>query len=84
MWLKEKVQHRNTIRFILAKETMEPVFFDKGCWSLPSILSQAMECGRQLFSAACEVSEELRDQLKVRFDRYAVLDTWNFGNHNAI
>ncbi len=36
MWLKEKVsKHRNTIRFILAKETMEPVFFDKGCWSLP-------------------------------------------------
>src|SRR5690606_29043667 len=24
--------------------------------------------------------KELRDQLKVRFDRYAVLDIWNFGN----
>lgn len=84
MWLKEKVsKHRNTIRFILAKETMEPVFFDKGLL----VLARAVYLAKQWKNADANYSalhvkyqKELRDQLKVRFDRYAVLDTWNFGN----
>jgi len=84
IWLKEKVsKHRNTIRFILAKETMEPVFYDKGLL----VLARAVYLAKQWKNADANYSalhvkyqKELRDQLKVRFDRYAVLDTWNFGN----
>jgi hypothetical protein len=84
VWLKEKVsKHRNTIRFILAKETLEPVFYDKGLL----VLARAVYLAKQWKNADANYSalhvkyqKELRDQLKVRFDRYAVLDTWNFGN----
>ena len=83
-WLKEKIsKHRNTIRFILAKESLEPVFFDKGLL----VLARAVYLAKQWKTADANYSalhvkyqKELRDQLKVRFDRYAVLDTWNFGN----
>ncbi len=84
IWLKEKVsKHRNTIRFILAKETMEPVFYDKGLL----VLARAVYLAKQWKNADANYSalhvkyqKELRNQLKVRFDRYAILDTWNFGN----
>jgi len=84
IWLKEKVsKHRNTIRFILAKEMLEPIFYDKGLL----VLARAVYLAKEWKSADGNYSalyvkyqKELRDQLKVRFDRYAVLDTWNFGN----
>lgn len=84
IWLKEKVsKHRNTIRFILSKESLEPVFYDKGLL----VLARAVYLAKQWKNADANYSalhvkyqKELRDQLKVRFDRYAVLDTWNFGN----
>lgn len=83
-WLKEKItKYRNTIRFILAKESLEPVFFDKGLL----VLARAVYLAKQWKTADANYSalhvkyqKELRDQLKVRFDRYAVLDTWNFGS----
>jgi hypothetical protein len=83
-WLKEKVsKHRNTVRFILAKESLGPVFFDKGLL----VLARAVYLAKQWKTADANYSvlhvkyqKELRDQLKVRFDRYAVLDTWNFGS----
>lgn len=84
VWLKEKIsKHRNTIRFILTKESLEPVFYDKGL----IVLARAVHLAKQWKSAGANYTalhvkyqKELRDQLKVRFDRYAVLDTWNFGN----
>lgn len=84
IWLKEKVsKHRNTIRFILSKESLEPVFYDKGLL----VLARAVYLAKQWKNADANYSalhvkyqKELRDQLKARFDRYAVLDTWNFGN----
>ncbi|MBN2415253.1 DUF499 domain-containing protein [bacterium] len=84
IWLREKVsKHRNTIRFILAKESLESVFYDKELL----ILARAVYLAKQWknedahFSALhVKYQKELRDQLKVRFDRFAVLDTWNFGN----
>jgi hypothetical protein len=84
IWLKEKVsKHRNTIRFILAKETLEPVFYDKGLL----VLARAVYLAKEWKNADAKYSalyikyqKELRDQLKVRFDRYAILDKWNFRN----
>jgi len=84
IWLKEKIsKYRNTIRFILAKDSLEPVFYDKGLL----VLARAVYLAKQWKNADANYSalhvkyqKELRDQLKVRFDRYAVLDTWNFGN----
>ncbi len=83
-WLKEKVsKHRNTIRFILAKESLEPVFYDKGLLVLARAVYLAKEwknADGNYSALHVKYQKELRDQLKVRFDRYAVLDTWNFGN----
>ncbi len=84
IWLKEKVsKHRNTIRFILAKESLDPVFYDNGLL----VLARAAYLAKEWKSSNVNYSElhakyqkELRNQLKVRFDRYAVLDTWNFAN----
>ncbi len=84
MWLKEKVsKHRNTIRFILAKETLGPVFYDKGLLVLARavyLAKQWKKADANYLALHAKYQKELRDQLKVRFDRYAVLDTWNFGN----
>lgn len=84
VWLKEKVsKNRNTIRFILAKESLEQVFYDKGLL----VLARAVYLAKQWkntdpnYSALhVKYQKELRDQMKVRFDRYAVLDIWNFSN----
>lgn len=83
-WLKEKVsKHRNTIRFMLAKESLEPVFYDKGLL----VLARAVYLAKEWKNSNANYTElyvkyqkELRNQLKGRFDRYAVLDTWNFAN----
>ena len=83
-WLKEKIsKHRNTIRFILPKENLEPIFYDKGL----VVLARAVYLAKQwratdpvYSSLYVKYQKELRDQLKSRFDRYAVLDIWNFGS----
>jgi len=83
-WLKEKVsKYRNTIRFILAKESLEPVFYDKGLL----VLARAVYLAKEWKSSDANYStlhvkyqKELRDQLKDHFDRFAVLDTWNFAD----
>jgi len=83
VWLKEKVsKHRNTVRFILAKNDLEPIFYDKALLVLARAVFLAKEWkGTDPNYSALHVKyqKEIRDQLKSRFDRYAVLDTWNFG-----
>lgn len=82
IWLKEKIaKNRNAIRFILAKAGLEPIFYDKSLL----ILARAVYLAKEWKSADNNYSalhirfqKELREQLRVRFDRYAVLDTWNF------
>jgi hypothetical protein len=82
-WLKEKVtKYRNTVRFILAKDGLDPVFYDKALLVLARAvyLAKGWKNGDSNYSALhVKYQKELRDQLKARFDRYAVLDTWNFG-----
>jgi hypothetical protein len=82
-WLKEHVpKHRNTIRFILAKDGLDSVFYDKSLLILARAVYLAKEwrsSDQSYSSLFIKYQKELRDQLKLRFDRYAVLDTWNFG-----
>jgi len=82
-WLKEFIsKHRNTIRFLLPKKGTEHVFYDKAL----TVLARAVYLANEWKKADApyttlhmKYQKELRDQLKTRFDRFAVLDQWNFG-----
>ncbi|MGE4478653.1 MAG: DUF499 domain-containing protein [Deferribacterales bacterium] len=82
-WLKNHIsKYRNTIRFILAKSSLDPVFYDKALLVLARAVYLAKEwkdADSNYSSLYSKYQSDLRAQLKVRFDRYAVLDTWNFG-----
>ena len=81
-WLKQFVsKHRNIVRFLLPQKGTEPIFYDKAL----SILARAVYLADQWKKADSAYSglhlkyqKELRDQLKNRFDRFAVLDQWHF------
>lgn len=82
-WLKEFIStQRNTIRFLIPKKGTEHVFYDKAL----KVLARAVYLADQWKKADTAYSalhmkyqKELRDQLKIRFDRFAILDQWNFG-----
>lgn len=82
-WLKQFVsKHRNTLRFLLPKKGTENVFYDKALVVLARAvhLADQWKKGDSAYSALhLKYQKELRDQLKTRFDRFAILDQWNFG-----
>ncbi|MCK5791909.1 MAG: DUF499 domain-containing protein [Ketobacter sp.] len=82
-WLKQFVsKHRNTVRFLLPKKGTEQVFYDKALIVLARAvhLADQWKKGDSAYSALhLKYQKELRDQLKTRFDRFAILDQWNFG-----
>ena len=82
-WLKEFIsKHRNTVRFLLAKKGTEHVFYDKALMVLARavFLADQWKKGDAAYSALhLKYQKELRDQLKIRFDRFSILDQWNFG-----
>ncbi|MES9927690.1 MAG: DUF499 domain-containing protein [Candidatus Thiodiazotropha sp. 6PDIVS] len=82
-WLKQFVsKHRNTIRFLLPKKGMENVFYDKALIILTRAvyLADQWKKSDSVYSALhLKYQKELRDQLKSRFDRFAILEQWNFG-----
>jgi hypothetical protein len=81
-WLKTHIsKHRNTIRFLLARKGMENVFYDKALL----VLARAVYLSQQWKKADAEYAtlhgkfqKELRNQLNTRFDRFAILEIWNF------
>jgi len=81
-WLKDFInKHRNTVRFLLPKQGTENVFYDKNLL----VLARAVYLADQWKKADPSYSplhikyqKDLRDQLRSRFDRFAILDTWNF------
>ncbi len=81
-WLKSFVtKHRNTVRFLLPKKGMDNVFYDKALLVLARAVHLADQWKRAdpAYSALhIKYQKELRDQIKNRFDRFAILDTWNF------
>ena len=82
VWLKTHIsKNKNTVRFILAKEGVN-IFFDKSLLIPARIVYLAKEWKdsdasyRVLYA---KFQKELREQLKNLFDRFAILEVWNFG-----
>ncbi len=81
-WLKDHLQkRRNTIRFLLPRSGTANVFQDRDL----QILARAAMKGLEWSSQSPEYKKlhtkyqgELRDRLKKRYDRFAVLHRWNF------
>jgi hypothetical protein len=84
IWLQKHVQkNRNSVRFILAKDGFDQVFYDKALLVLARAvyLAKDWKNSDNNYSALyIKYQKELRSQLCGRFDRFAILDTWNFGN----
>ena len=81
-WLKTYItKYRNTVRFLLAKKGMENVFYDKALLVLARavyLAAQWKKVDAEYASLHIKFQKELRDQLNTRFDRFAILEVWNF------
>lgn len=81
-WLAKFIsKHRNIVRFLLPKKGTENIFYDKTLIVLARSVYLADQWKRAdaAYSALhLKYQKELRDQLKIRFDRFAILDQWNF------
>ena len=81
-WLKDHLQkRRNTIRFLLPRTGSTNAFYDRDLLTLARAEMKALEWSGQSpeykkLHTKCQ--GELRDLLKKRFDRFAVLHRWNF------
>jgi hypothetical protein len=83
-WLKANMQDsRNTIRFLLPPKGTDNVFHDKELLVLARAVYLAMQWKKD-DSAYADLQRkfqtELTTKLKSRFDRFAVLDVWNFAD----
>ncbi len=83
-WLKEHLQkRRNTIRFLLPMDGLPNAYYDRDLVVLSRAicLAEAWKVGNAEYrKLKTRYEGELRNVLKKRFDRFAVLDTWNFGD----
>jgi hypothetical protein len=81
-WLKTHLQDgRNTIRFILPVKGTDRIFHDKELLVLARAVYLAMQWKKDESAYADlqrKFQAELTAKLKTRFDRFAVLDVWNF------
>lgn len=85
-WLKNHLQkRRNTIRFLLPRSGSKNVFLDRDLLILTRAEMKAQEWGAQnpeYRRLHKEFENALRDNLKKRFDRFALLQRWNFADPN--
>jgi hypothetical protein len=83
-WLKERLQtRRNAVRFLLPREGGENLFYDRDLLVLARavLLAEKWKTQSPEFKKLhAKYERELRDILKRRFDRFAILATWNFQN----
>jgi len=81
-WLKDQLQkRRNTVRFLLPRAGSINAFLDRDLLILARAEMKAQEWSSQnpeYKKLHKEFESTLRDNLKKRFDRYAVLQRWNF------
>ena len=81
-WLKDHLQERrNTVRFLLPRAGSSNAFFDRDLLILARAEMKAQEWGVQnseYRKLQTKYQNELRDILKKRFDRFAILHRWNF------
>ncbi|HJW53974.1 MAG TPA: DUF499 domain-containing protein [Burkholderiaceae bacterium] len=85
-WLKDHLQkRRNTIRFLLPRASASNVFHDRDLLILARAEMKAQEWSDQnseYKKLHTEYQGVLRDILKKRFDRFAILHRWNFADPN--
>ena len=85
-WLKDHLQkRRNTIRFLLPRSGSSNAFLDRDLLILARAEMKAQEWsgqGPEYKKLHTEFQGVLRDNLKKRFDRFAVLSRWNFADPN--
>ncbi|WP_176314319.1 DUF499 domain-containing protein [Burkholderia vietnamiensis] len=83
-WLKDHLQkRRNTVRFLLPRSGSINVFMDRDLIILARAEMKAQEWsgqGPEYGKLHKKYQGELRDNLKKRFDRFAVLARWNFAD----
>jgi hypothetical protein len=83
-WLKEHLQaRRNAVRFLLPRDGSENLFHDRDLIVLARavLLADKWKAQNPEFKKLHGTYErELRDILKRRFDRFAILATWSFQN----
>jgi hypothetical protein len=81
-WLKDHLQkRRNTVRFLLPRAGSTNAFLDRDLLILARAEMKAQEWSSQspeYKKLHKEFEGTLRDNLKKRFDRFAVLQRWNF------
>jgi hypothetical protein len=82
VWLKEKLQtRRNAVRFLLPRDGNANHFYDRDLIVLARAVLLAEKWKTQnpeYKKLHTKYERELRDILKRRFDRFAILATWNF------
>jgi hypothetical protein len=83
-WLKDCLQsRRNAVRFILPRDGSGNLFYERDLLVLARavLLADKWKAQNPEFKRLhTKYERELRDILKRRFDRFAVLSTWNFQN----
>jgi len=83
-WIKDHLQkRRNTIRFLLPRSGSSNAFQDRDLLVLARAEMKAQEWSGQspeYKKLHTKYQGELRDILKKRFDRFAVLHRWNFAD----
>lgn len=81
-WIKERLQtRRNAVRFLLPRDGSENLFYDRVVLVLARavLLADKWKAQNPEFKKLhAKYERELRDILKKRFDRFAILATWNF------
>ncbi|NEX15474.1 MAG: DUF499 domain-containing protein [Halochromatium sp.] len=86
-WLRDHVQsNRNVVRFLLPKDGSGNLFLDRDLLILARCVYLAEQWRKQNSEYGRlhgRYQKELRDQLKARFDRFAILATWNFQQPQA-
>lgn len=83
-WLKDQLQkRRNTVRFLLPRAGSTNAFLDRDLLILARAEMKAQEWSSQNLEYRKlhkEFESTLRDNLKKRFDRFAILSRWNFAD----
>ena len=81
-WLRNNVsKYRNTIRFILPKDGLDTIFYDKPLLVTARAVYLAKEWKSQELKYSAlyiKLQKELRELLQSRFDRFAILSIWNY------
>ncbi len=83
-WLRERLQNRrNAVRFLLSRDGSENLFYERTLLVLARavLLADKWKAQNQEYKKLhTKYERELRDILKRRFDRFAILATWHFQN----